>query len=285
LTVLEVDSHLFPIPDSQYALPEAHFSQVGLSIFALHIELVNHPGNQLDEKKHEYLFVESSVPYPRPATLLAWHRIVRLGNQRSTQFIVPFLPSLREEDEVGQAISLRGVRIPSLSRKSGLHRKNPKGGIIWGPVLFGDLNPSATIDSILTSKSIRSNFVEALCVRRGNHDARSAQESIRARMEFLASHGFIATRRAATLAGLPQIERLLFRFASGDSAVNWALAYNTVYFRVMSDPGCVVSDYKDMIHDLKLARLSRDAQKEQKVNDSGNKISSSGRFGEIDIGF
>lgn len=271
---LEIDSSLWPIPDSQYAKEGPLVRKWALSILAFHLDILMSPGNQLTGGlRGDYFFADSEVPLPRPATFLAWQKLVRLGHGLSATFVPPFLPSLREEDEVGQAIAKRGTHVVSLSRRSSAHFRDSQGRIRWGKIYFGNLevrNP--TKDSVLTGATNRSNIVEAVvCPQRDQHPD-SAQNSIRERYEFLAIHGIASTKQ---LPFIPGVHRLLFRFLSHDAVADWALCYVETHRLVMADPESIDSDFKQLIHEWLENSQNRNDEAIEKA------VKNSSRFGDI----
>lgn len=270
----EIDSGLFPIPESQYAKEGPLPTKWALSILAFHLHLVMSPGNKLTGGlKGDYFFGDSEVPLPRPATVLAWQKLVRVGRSESTTFIPPFLPSMRDEDEIGQAIARRGTHVVSLSRRSAIHHRDSKNRIKWGSIYFGRILRNATQDTVLTGQTNRSNIVEAIVCPLADQHPESGQASIRERFEFLAVHGILSTRQ---ISFLPSVSRLLFRFLSHESVAEWALAYNNAYWQVMDDPDSVDADYKELIHWYTEESKSRNREEIEKA------VKNVSRFSSID---
>lgn len=262
---MTIDLHHFPFPESHYATNGIQMDRfAGLSLVAFHVDMVrNHEANILkkDQKRGVYMFRNQGVPLPRPATQLAWERICRLGKLTSDSFLVPFLPALRDEDEVGQAIAERGIHVGSLSRRSSAHIREPivtpHGSydcIIWGEVYLAEAVEKniGVMHSAIVSKNQRSNFVEALIVPYRNNDSAVNQESIRTRMEFLAQYGLISTHHMAKSASIPRINRLMFQFLNQEHASFWADAYRDTFFQIRKDPGIIQTDYQAMIADMRV---------------------------------
>jgi hypothetical protein len=283
----EIDLRHFPGP-GHYAsdfVPKNQLRQLPISIFALHLQLVTQPGNilQSEQSKGFYFFRDAQIPLPRAATILAWQRICILGIPASTEYYLPFLPALREDDEVGSAIGERGSRIASLSRKSKYHLRDSEDRIIWGPVYIAD-----RVYNRLIGQTERSDFCESLVTSRSNQSRVASQESIRERMSFLAQHGFPATNALMKHLGIPRIYRLLFQFLSRDAAEEWQKAYNSAFMLINTDPDSVDADFKQMCHELEVARLNRKAESDDEGSDEndesgqGNKFLKKGRFGTLD---
>ena len=269
----EIDSSLFPIPESQYAKEGPLPTKWALSILAFHLQIVKSTGNELTGGlKGDYFFGDSAVPLPRPATVLAWNKLVRLGRSESLCFVPPFLPSLRDEDEVGQAIAKRGTHIVSLSRRSGIHHRDSQHRINWGSVYTGNLLRNATADSILTGRTLRSNLVEAVISPKASQHPDSAQDSIRSRWEHLAVHGILSTKG---LVFLPPVNRLMFRFLNHEAVARWALEYNNAYWLAIDDPESIDSDFKSLTQELVDASRNR---QEESVKEAVEKVS---RFGDM----
>lgn len=265
--MIELNQHMFPLPESHYATSIGPFDKhLGLSILAFHISVVTQKGNQLRSDDNAYFFSDSFVPIPRPATVLAWDRVCRLGRVESREYILPFLPSLREDDEVGQAIAQRGSHVPSLSRRHSAHIRDDKGRINWGAIYIGRKAETPKWDSSLVGKTQRSNLVEALVIHGADQHYESAQMSIRDRMEFLARHGLIYQRREEDgTVKLPPVRRLLFRILSDKVAADWAYGFNIAWNQVVADPKIVESDYKLMLHEILEARIEANKTEAQKA--------------------
>jgi hypothetical protein len=233
---------------------------------------VKSPGNELTGGlKGDYFFSDSAVPLPRPSTVLAWNKLVRVGRADSSTFIPPFLPSLRDEDEIGQAIAKRGTHVVSLSRRSSIHYRDKLGRIKWGSVYTGKTVRNATIDSILTGATNRSNIVEAIIAPASEQNPDSAQDSIRSRWEALAVYGILSTKG---LVFLTPVNRLLFRFLSHEAVAQWALEYNNVLWQVLDDPDSVDSDFKLLTQELVDASKNRNAESVNEV------VEKNSRFGD-----
>lgn len=250
---IEINTSLFPTPQTQYAEGFINEPHIALSILALNIHITNSTGNLLSRevKNGHYFFRDDSLPTPRPATIGAWSRICRLGTVDSPLFILPFLPSLREDDEIGQAIGERGSKIHSLSRRSQLHLRDSEGRIVWGSIYLGSTAPNRGQDSSpLVGTSDRSNCTESLIVSGRYQHPASAQDSIRGRMESLASHGILGIGQACAAMAIPHVRRVLFQFTNQYAANQWAEAYVSARRLVSSDPGSIESDWKQMLHEL-----------------------------------
>lgn len=265
--MIELNQHMFPLPESHYATSIGPFDKhLGLSILAFHISIVTHKGNQLRSDDNAYFFSDSAVPLPRPCTVLSWDRICRVGRMESRTFVLPFLPSLREDDEVGQAIAQRGSHVPSLSRRHSAHIRDDMGRINWGAIYTARKSVTPKWDSSLIGKTQRSNLVEALIVSGVDQHSDSAQLSIRDRLEFLARHGLIYQQRDESGSHqLPPVRRLLFRILSDKVAADWAYGFNIAWNQVVSDPKIVESDYKLMLHEILEARIEANKTEAQKA--------------------
>lgn len=287
----EIDLRHFPGP-GHYAsdsLPPNQRQYLPLSIFALHVQLVTQKGNVLhgEQSKGAYFFRDDGIPMPRPCTIIAWRRICALGKPTSPQFYLPFLPSLREEDEVGSAIGERGSRIASLSRKSKHHIRDSDDRIIWGPVYGAHIQQLK-----ITWQTDRSDFAESIVTDRENWMMPATSESIRDRMVFLAQHGFPSTNALMKHLSIPRIYRLLFQFVNRTAAEAWFEAYASAMLLVEIDPGVIGADFKEMCHELEMAKLNQKQESDEVGDDNfadsgrGNKISPKGRFGALsDIEF
>lgn len=270
---MTINPAFFPAPDSAYASNGQRFDKyASISILAWNIQLMSAGGGLYGKAEHKkgYVFYrDSGVPLPRPATQLAWERLCRLGHRESRSFLVPFLPSLRDEDEMGQAIAERGIRVPSLSRRSPLHvreRATTVEGrsfesIVWGDIYLGRVGDSRTINNILVGAVDRSNIVEALVAPRDSIWPATAQDSIRTRLEFIAQYGVPALFEfGKTAAAIPIAHRVLFQFLSQADAASWALAYNSAWHRIRQDPGLIEADWKDMIEDMQESLAAKESQ-------------------------
>lgn len=251
-----IDTNLFPAFESPYSYPELAFSRrLPLSILALNLEITNLGANLFKKPKDSAFFLrDDMIPKPRPATQLAWEKICRLGHPLSKTFLLPFLPSLREEDEVGSAIGERGIKLPSLSRRAGEHateKKDGKSFIKWGTVYVGTLTPMPGTEYYLTGAIERSNINEALILPPQDLWAETAQDSIRSRMEFLAAWGIPSMKALASQIGFQPITRLLLQFTIQSSAQGWAKAYAETHKLLRVDPEQAESDYKDMIEEFR----------------------------------
>lgn len=288
---IDIELRYFPGPwhYASDSVPRSYRDSLPLSIFSLHVELVSRAGNLLysDQSKGFYFFRDSGIPLPRPCTIAAWQRICCLGRHDSTQFYLPFLPSLREEDELGSAIGERGSRIASLSRKSKYHITDSDDRILWGPVYGGDMETGG-----ISWQSARSDFEESQITAAANWRNHLTNESIRDRMVFLAQHGFPSTNALMKHLSIPRIYRLLFQFTSRTDAEAWAKAYVDMSLHISLDPPSIAADFKQMTHDMVQARMNQsqdsDETSQGESGDSGgrNNISRKGRFsGLADIEF
>lgn len=281
---MTINPELFPVPESAYCTNGITLDRfASISILAFNVNLILAGDNILGkegQKKGQFFGADAGVPLPRPCTILAWERLCRLGSWDSRLFIVPFLPALREEDEVGSAIGERGIHLPSLSRRSNHHvietievQGKTIDVINWGFVYIGDAKPESTINSILISKVSRSNVVEALVAPMHRINPETSQESIRFRMEFLAQHGLPSLYEfGKQAAAVPILKRILFRFTDQMSAARWGLAYAESYDRVRRDPGLIDADWQDMLHDYMDSMRAKDAETQEPVQKE-NKIS------------
>lgn len=278
---MEIDVSLFPAPESPYSY--LHSEKMALSILALHLQLVKEGTNLLPnlQPKGHYFFRNAGIPEPRPCTILAWNAICRLGIPGSAFFYVPFLPSLREDDEMGVVISEKGSRIPSLSRKSNLHQKDEEGRITWGSVFIA--NTDAT-DWIVEQAIERSNVAESLVTPRQAMWGKSAQEPLRLRMEFLAQHGFVASNPAVRELGIPRIHRLLFQMTTHVFAEQWAKAFMSANALIVADPKQIDADFKDMIEGWRReSQATKETESENQVDETGKgkNLRKAGRFGDL----
>lgn len=274
---MEIESHLFPIPDSIYSSNGFLDPYFPLSLIALNLTIVSSPDNMMSDqrKKGFFFFRNSGVPKPRPCTILAWERICRLGNLKSKTFMIPFLPSMREEDEVGTAIGTRGERLPSLSRKSALHVKDKLGRIHWGNVYIATLRTDSS--NVLIASLDRSNATESLVVPYHDQHYKSSQDSIRARMEFLASHGILGFDSGNPDFILPVARRLLFQFTAQQAADEWAQEYRRCHHLVDSDPAQVNADWKVLCEELILKKRGAESADPP----TGKILRGKDRFGSI----
>lgn len=262
MTEILINLEAFPGLNTPYnnGIPKLE-SLVPMSVLSLHLQLAMSKDNLLkaEAKSGFYLFRDSGIPKPRPATWLAWDRICRLGIPTSPYFYVPFLPSLRADDEIGVAITTRGTHLPSLSRRSKLHIKHrvqvapdkAYESIRWGDVYIGQLPSDGIPDAnrILTSYLDQSHAVESLILPRQHLLMEASQDPIRTRMESLASSGLLATMEYAMIAGLPLIKRLMFQTTTQRLATEWAMEYARVAAIVKQDPSAVAADYLELIHE------------------------------------
>lgn len=254
------DLKLFPIQlglfpsDSHYM--SGHCD--GLSILAFAIQLMAAPGNLADAKQGQYFFSDSMVPKPRPASFHAWRALCHLGNESSLNFLVPFLPAIRHDEETGLAGSVKGlgntgtIHLPSLTRRSKLHAKDDNGRIEWGAVYVGSAEHDES-QGFLHYVLHRSDVPESYVIQHPSWYASDASirlnSGLRTRLEFLAQHGI----PALNISGLPipRVARGLFRFLSQSEAENWAAAYVQTWRLVQADPGCVKSDWLQLLDDSK----------------------------------
>ena len=269
-----IETILFPAFESPYSYPDFHSARrLPLSILALNLEITNLGMNLIKKPKSPAFYLrDDMIPKPRPATQLAWEKICRLGHPLSKTFILPFLPALREEDEVGSAIGERGIKLPSLSRRSGEHQREKVDGheyIKWGTVYIGTLNPMPGTDYFLTGAVERSNISESLILPPQDLWAETAQDSIRTRMEFLSAWGIPCMFSLAERIGFVPVTRLLLQFLTQQSAQNWAKAYAENHKLIRVDPEQAEADYKDMIEELK----SRFKPKAEKGKDENSHLS------------
>jgi len=251
-----IDTNLFPAFESPYSYPDLSLSRrLPLSILSLNLEITNLGLNLIKKPKSSAFYLrDDMIPKPRPATQLAWEKICRLGHPLSKTFILPFLPALREEDEVGSAIGERGIKLPSLSRRSGDHQREKVNGqeyIKWGTVYIGTLNPMQGTEYYLTGAIERSNINEALILPPQDLWPETAQDSIRTRMEFLSAWGIPCMFDLAARIGFQPIQRLLLQFLSQQAAHSWAKAYAETHKLLRVDPEQAESDYKDMIEEFR----------------------------------
>jgi len=285
---IEIESNLFPIPESGYSTSGFFDPLFPISLFAFQIGITLSSTSLIpgEKAKGSYFFRNDSVPLPRPCTYLAWNRLCRLGNAESTHFVIPFLPSLREEDEVGIAISERGKRVSSLSRRSPHHVRDSQKRIIWGNVYTAHARPESNVGDILVGSIDRSNFAESLVTPSAAQDPATAQEPIRSRFEFIASHGVLGLHAVNSELALPPIKRLLFQFTSQQSAAEWGVAYAECHFAIRRDKGLIEADFREMIHEHITAKQVRQQNESQEIGaePSGRKSSSKmSRFGDIDL--
>lgn len=274
---IELDTSLFPAHESPYSYPELDFvKELPFSIVALNLDIAAADGNLLEKgKKNQFLFRDFQIPTPRPCTQLAWERICRLGHDKSQSFLVPFLPALREEDEVGSAIGERGSHVPSLSRRSGDHHRETKDDgkyIIWGAVFIATLTTPMGRDYHLTGAIQRSNITESLITPPTDMWSETAQDSIRLRMEFLASWGIPCMYDIASVFGLPRIRRLMFQMLSQEAASRWAKEYVKNHFLIRRDRSMIDSDYQELIQEIKERKFTPKQDKAEKSS-KGNRFS------------
>lgn len=281
---IQIKSNLFPIPDSHYLNDSGSLKEVNLSIFGLYLQIAMAKNNLLKAsvKYGHYFFRGFDIPCPRPATVLAWKAISHLGHRDSPYFLVPFLPSLREEDETGTAIGERGIHLASLSRRSGLHHKDETGRISWGMVYGGDLRRDVSDESILVWGLARSDATESQLVTGDFSHPSSGQDSIRTRLEFLSQYGIPACHEAAIGIGLPIIRRVLFQHLSQTTAKAWAWGYSESLKLIAADPLSAVADFRLMIHEELEDRKTRKDKDEFIENEKGNIVLKNSRFG-IDL--
>lgn len=284
--MIELDSHLFPVPESYYARGGFLDRYFSLSLWSLNLQITTvSSGNLLDSSGH-YFFRNSSVPTPRACTVLAWDRIVRLGHYRSESFIVPFLPSLRDDDEMGQAIATHGKKLSSLSRRSQLHARNQETHLInWGSVYLGKLTKTPTLDNVLVGQTERSNVVESLILPRKDIAGESSQYRIRERMEFLASWGFVGISAECKRMGIPWVTRFLTQFLNQESAAAWAYEYVRARNLVVSDPESINADYKELVFEATQRTKSRESLKANDKTGVEKSSKSMGRFGTKELKF
>lgn len=230
-----------------------------LSILAFQIDIMNQQGNLLDAEKGQYFFRDSAIPRVRPATYSAWSHLVGLGRcdpTNSSIFCLPFLPSIRDDEEGGIASSVRGrgteIHLSTLSRKSKLHMRDSKGSIQWGAVYLGNLSRG---QYPIYAQLNRSDVPETMIVPRRYQvpgiDVRT-HDGLRQRMEFLAQHGIPAIYNSDI--PLRAVRRVLFQITSLESATDWAVAFAECHRICTNDPEAEESDYSQLIHELIEAR-------------------------------
>jgi hypothetical protein len=266
----------FPVPDSSYCTNGMRMDKVfPLSLLAWSTELLTAEGNLMAKAdvNRGHIFLRSeSIPLPRPATQLAWERVCRLGKPDSRSFLLPFLPAISAEDEMGQAISEKGIHIPSLSRRSSLHVRETVqlqdgkrfDGIVWGPVWRGLVTANAIKEGVIDGGFTRSNLVEAVVTHQRNIWPETAQDSIRQRMEFLAQYGVPAYNLFAKEKGLGRINRVLLQPLIKKHADEWAFAYARNYVRIREDVGLIEADYKEFMHEY--AESQKEKLREEQKN-------------------
>lgn len=272
--MVKIIPNLFPANDYPIRTRNAQLDLMAVSMFALHFDVVGGGYQNLlqkDQINGVYFFRDFGVPVPRPSTFLAWEQICRIGNTSSPMVMLPFLPSMSADDEVGSALSIRGSHLPSLSSKSSLHVRDSRNMVIWGNVFIGDSDAGS-----LTHSVRRSDVTESMLVPPTHFESKTAQLSIRTRMEFLARFGFVQTNKSMLDMRVPRVWRLMFQFLKGDAAEHWIRAYSTAKKAVLADSNLIHSDFHDMMSAQAAdSRLKEDAPKE-------TRLKASERFANID---
>jgi len=287
---MQIDLSLFPAFDSPYTNPKSQ--TLAASVMALHLQLIHASGNSLhsERTKGHYFFRNESVPLPRPATMEAWSLICRIGCSESPYFIPPFLPSLRADDEVGDAIQTRGAKVPSLSRKSSLHLRDDQKRIIWGSVYLARVDDYFGNGNTLLYEYDRSNITESkLSMPRGFFWPASQESPIRHRMEFLASFGLPASNGLFAEIQIPAIHRLLFQFFRQDAVEAWSGKYAETHHLVKLDSGLAKADHKELMREIIESKQGNKGQ-ESDESDLGKALEKyskkPGRFADLgDISF
>ena len=226
-----------------------------LSLLAFHLSILHaKDGSLIHGKSDQYFYRDSSIPLPRAATFDAWRCLLGIGLRDSGYYAVPFLPSIRGDEESGIAGSLKGAgesgnsHLPTLTRRSNLHVKDRRGFISWGAVYIGRWNGD---DPSLVSQYSRSDVAESFVIPRNlqNNDSDAKTHgSLRTRMEFLAQFGIPATSSSAL--PLQSIRRLLFQVLRRDSAERFAIGMTQAAADYHSSPMAESHDYQQMVHEM-----------------------------------
>lgn len=274
MAIFHVKTELFPAPEHFWAGKASP-----LSILALQLMILTQDGNLFGQNndKDLFFFRDGNIPRVRPATFSAWRALVGLGDSTSPYFNVPFLPSIRDDEEGGIAGSIRGgvtAHLTTLSRRSKLHLLDSHGYINWGSVYIGD----SRRDSPLICSLYRSDIPESIVVPRGFQiydETFRANGGLRARMEFIAQHGFPAVYQADI--PIRGIRRLLLQTTNHRSAHDWAESYALTARQLETGVDTCESDYQELVESLRKAQEKKGAEEgetrvtkkgkiEQKVN-------------------
>lgn len=267
---------LFPALDSPYSKTENPKALIQ-SIISLHVQICLASSNLMYSERHKghFFFRNEAIPLPRPATILAWKAICQVGNSKSPFCLLPFLPSLRAEDEVGDAIQMLGAKVPSLSRKSALHIRDKEKGIVWGPAYVA-------FDGKIVNQYSKSNLLESQFLIPFEHlNPESKLTSIRHRMEFLAAHGIPVTSAVANACKLPEITRLLFQFTSQVAAEKWAAAYAQADSILLADSKQARADYLLMLDIAIESRKEKNKDESNKKTQIGKNSKLQDKFGDL----
>lgn len=209
------------------------------------------------KERGEYFFSDSDVPVPRPSTALAWASLCAFGpingfkgpngeiqefNPIRGNFLLPFLPALRHNDEQNQ----------SLARSSSAHSKDRFGRIQWGSIFIGDAVTGSIIETLdegsyaaleWADKPKASNYLRRL--EQGQHNIPplyAAQgygwqfgviqnisgfhQNLREPMIELAKSGIFLSAIIGKHNPQIRVRRLMIRFLNVKAAQVWAKAYS-----------------------------------------------------------
>ena len=251
-------TQMFGIKTDLWPMPGHYMSGLvsPLSLLAFHIQiLAAKKGNLINGKPEQYLYRDSSIPLPRAATFDAWRCLLGIGLRESGFYYIPFLPSIRGDEEGGAAGSLKGAgesgsaHLPTLTRRSALHVRDSNGHISWGAIYIGRWDGAG--DS-LSAQYSRSDIPETFIIPRSRQaidsDAKT-HGSLRTRLEFLAQFGIPAT--STSRLPLQSIRRLLFQVLSRESAERFANGMKQAAQDYHSSPMAEQQDYLQMLHDIR----------------------------------
>lgn len=272
---------IFNIKTPLWPMPGHYMSGLvsPLSLLAFHIQiLAAKEGNLINAKPEQYFYRDSSIPLPRAATFDAWRCLLGIGLPGSGFYYVPFLPSIRADEEGGATGSLKGAgesgsnHLFSLTRRSALHVRDKHGFIRWGAVYVGQWNDS---DNTLAQQLPRSDIPETFIIPRSKQATDSDAKthgSLRARLEFLAQFGIPAT--STSRLPLQSIKRLLFQVLSRESAERFATGMRKAALDYHSSPMAEQQDYLQMLHEIKesQAKYSKESKKSKEYIPKSRKI-------------
>lgn len=269
--MIQIRTDLWPAP--------GHYNsgQVSaLSLFALHLQILNQNGNLLKESPGgQYFFRDTSIPLPRPATADAWTQLCSLGTRDSKYFLVPFLPSIRSDEEQGEISTLSGsgagkTHLKTLTRRSKLHIRDKSGRITWGSVYIGR-GPDSEYP--LCMELARSDITESLVIPREQQVtdlSHRSESTLRFRIEFLSQFGMPAS--SGPRSPLAPVRRVLFQCTNQRIAEIWARSYIEASQRLSENPELERIDYYLMIQEF-LSRENETQPLESKKTSAKNKLS------------
>lgn len=243
-----IDPYQFPMPGVSYSGGQDHV--LAYSIMAFATQMISHAGNLLEDKAWQFMFRDWMIPRPRLCTILAWDGICRLGSKDSKVFMLPFLPSITEDDQMYGVQNNSGLH--SLHRASKHHVRVDR-QIQWGCIYLGFIGQGPPIFKTVEVSSIVEAQVLGFKGTRQFINGESSQYSIRDRMEYLAANGIPAVDELFDQKKMPRVDRLMFQFLNQKSAEVWADSYleaTNEYHQCKNPREAIKNDWKDMVDSI-----------------------------------